>query len=314
MKNLISIDDIDSDTLLELLRAGERIKQGSWDSAGALRGKVVGLYFSKPSTRTRTSFFCAVRRLGGDCISYGPGDLQLGNGESIADTGMTFGLYLNALVMRTNEGFTDMYRLAECSGGMPVINALSKEEHPTQAIADLLTVKEEFGTLAGKHILYVGAGNNTLGSLLLAAAKVAALRMTVITPERFALDKGIVERAIKSAAASGATLEVHHNIGKLPRAVDVVYTTRWESMGEEPQDPGWRANFAGFKVTNELLRRVASDTAIVMHDLPANRGSEVDSCVLDGTSSRIRRQAFNKMISAMVTLQWCIPGQNSLAL
>lgn len=311
MTSLISIDDIDSHVLIELLATAERIKKGALDSPAPLHGKSVGLYFARPSTRTRTSFFRAVRMLGGDCIFYGSGDLQLGNGESIEDTGMTFGLYLDALVARTNEGFRDMYLLAERSGGMPVINALSKEEHPTQAIADLLTVKEEFGELAGRHILYVGAANNTLHSLVLAASKVRALRMTVITPEAFAPPDRIVQAAMHNAERSGATIVVHQDIRAVPAGVDVIYTTRWESMGEEPAIPGWRACFEGFRVTRELCRRVGTDTAVVLHDLPAHRGSEVESEVLDGAQSRIRQQAYNKMISAMVALMWCMRGERT---
>ena len=307
--SVISVQDINDRELMELVDEGCRIEDGSIDFSRALESKVVGLYFRSPSTRTRTSFFIAVQRMGGSSILYGPGDLQLENGESVEDTGMVFGLYLDALVARTNGPESELRHLAQCSNGMIVVNALSKNEHPTQAIADLITVQQEFGSLEGRHILYVGAANNTSGSLMLAASKTPGLRMTMATPEVFAQDPQIVAMARENAQRTGARIELVHDLEQLPVTVDVVYTTRWQSMGKEPDHPQWRSFMEEYQVTEELLQRVAGDDCIFMHDLPASRGDEVTTAVMDAPYSRIRRQAHNKTISAMVVLKRFIGGQ-----
>lgn len=309
MNHLISIQDLDTGSLQELIAAGQRLAAGELDFSNELRGKLVGLYFSKPSTRTRTSFFAAVHRMGGAAITYSAGDLQTTTGESLADTGMALGLYLDAFVMRTNGSTDEMAGIADSAGGMPVINALSKVEHPTQAIADLITLQQEFGRLAGKHLLYMGGWNNTAASLVLAISKLPQMTVTVITPPRIAPDAAMVAAIRRNAEDTGSVVNLSHNPHELPRNVDAVYATRWQSMGEDPEDPKWREGFQGFKITRSLMRAVSHSRTIFMHDLPAHRDFEVEAEVLDGPSSRIRRQAFNKMISAMCVLQRCVARQ-----
>jgi ornithine carbamoyltransferase len=303
MNKLLSIQDLDADELSDLVATGERLAAGKLDFSNALRGRIVGLYFSKPSTRTRTSFFAAVSRMGGQALTQSAADLQTSTGESLEDTGMVLGLYLDALVMRTNESTTDMYTIAEHAGGMPVINALSKCEHPTQAIADLVTIHQEFGALAGKHVLYLGAWNNTAASLTLAVTKMAGMKMTVATPEKFAPSPELISAAGDNARISGAELRVLSGTASLPHSVDVIYTTRWASMGEIPRLPEWQREFLGFQVDSEALQRLSHPRTIFMHDLPAQRGLETTDRVIDGPASRIRRQAFNKQISAMCVLE-----------
>ena len=304
MNHLISIQDLDSELLQELIATGQRLAQGDLDFSPALKGKLVGLYFSKPSTRTRTSFFAAVELMGGSSIVYSPADLQTTTGESLEDTGMMMGLYLDALVIRTNGSFDEMNTLAASGGGMAVINALSKAEHPTQAIADLITIRQEFGELRGRHVLYIGAWNNTAASLVLAISKLPGMKLTVATPEKFAPDKAQIETAKRNASESGSSIAVTHDLATLPpHTADVIYTVRWQSMGDEPTVPDWRASFRGFKVTRDLFHSLGREGAIFMHDLPAHRGLEVDAQVIDSASSRIRSQAHNKMISAMCVLE-----------
>lgn len=311
MKHLISIDDLDGGLLHELVVTGQRLAAGDIDFSSALTGKSVGLYFSKPSTRTRTSFFAAVERMGGSSILYSAADWQTTTGETPEDTGMVLGLYLDALVLRTNGDSDEMERLAAGSDGMPVINALSKAEHPTQAIADLITIRQQFGELDGKHVLYIGAWNNTAASLVLALSKLPRASVTVATPEAFGPPPAQLDAARRNASESGAFVSVVNDPAETPRPADVVYTTRWQSMGEEPSAANWRESFRGFKVTHALMASVSRPGAIFLHDLPAHRDSEVEPGVIDGPASRIRQQAFNKMISAMCVLERCLRGRRS---
>jgi ornithine carbamoyltransferase len=303
---LISIQDIGSEKLSELITTGRRLLTGDLDFSRALVGRAVGLYFSKPSTRTRTSFFTAVARMGGQSLLYSARDLQTTTGEALEDTGMVLGLYLDAFVMRTNDSMREMRIITESSGGMPVINALSKTEHPTQAIADLITVEQEFGSLNGRHILYLGAWNNTASSLVLASTKLAGVTITVATPPLYAPPPSELEAALSNARASGAALHVLRDASDLPRTVDVIYTTRWASMGEAPARADWQQAFAGFAVSERTLERCGHARTIFMHDLPAHRDLEVTSSLLDGPTSRVRHQAFNKQIAAMSVLEDCL--------
>lgn len=309
MNRLISIQDLTGAELHDLVVTGQRVSAGELDFSSALEGRLVGLYFSKPSTRTRTSFFSAVHRMGGSTIVYSAEDLQLTTGETLEDTGMVLGLYLDALVMRTNGLDDEMEAVA--SGGIPVVNALSKAEHPTQAIADLITIRQEFGELGGRHVLYVGGWNNTTASLVYALSKMPRTTVTVATPAEFGPAAGQLDTARRNASENGSTVNVTHDPSALPRGVDVVYTSRWQTMGEVPSDAGWLDSFRGFRVTTAMMDSVADADTIFMHDLPAHRGSEVDAEVLDSPRSRIRRQAFNKMISAMCVLEMCLRGRRA---
>jgi ornithine carbamoyltransferase len=302
-RSLISIQDLRPEELRDMVDEGCALSATGTEYAGMLRGKVVGLYFRQPSTRTRTSFFLAVHRMGGVSIQYGPGDLQLENGESIGDTAMIFDQVLEALVARTNGPESELRALAGGSRNLAVINALSEGEHPTQAIADLITIQQEFGSLAGRHILYIGAANNTSGSLLLAASRIPGLRITMAEPSAFRSPAHLVALARANALQSGAVVSFVDSPNLLPTPVDVVYTARWQSMGKEPTVPHWRSLLAQWRVDGRLMDRVSSKDTIFMHDLPASRGDEVTDAIMDGSRSRIRQQANNKTISAMVALK-----------
>jgi ornithine carbamoyltransferase len=309
MKRLISIQDLTGDALHELVVAGCDAASGALDWSDALRGKCVGLYFSKASTRTRTSFFAAIERMGGASMVYSSADLQTTTGESLEDTGMCLGLYLDALVMRTNGCAEEMVTISESGGGLVVVNALSKTEHPTQAIADLITIRQEFGTVEGRRVLYLGTWNNTVASLVLALTKVRGTETIVMTPKRLGPDEGLASSARRNAEASGASVRFVDDPQALPRSVDVVYTVRWQSMGEEPAAGDWRSRLNGFEVNAALWARVAHHRTIFMHDLPAHRGLEVEAGIIDGPASRVRRQAYNKMIAAMCVLERCLRRQ-----
>jgi ornithine carbamoyltransferase len=303
MNRLISIQDLDGKSLQSLVEAGEKLAAGQLDFSSALKGKLIGLYFSKPSTRTRTSFFAGIQRMGGSSILYSESDLQTSTGESLEDTAMVFGLYLDGLVIRTNGSTEEMTTLADNCGKTVVVNALSKTEHPTQAIADLITIQQEFENVCGRRVAYVGAWNNTAASLVLALTRFRDTHITVLTPEEFGANDAMVSAAHSNARLNHAVVEFIHDPRGLPKEVDVVYTVRWRSMGEEPRDSSWLTHFHGFQVDSVMWRRISHPGTIFMHDLPAHRGVEVEREIIDGPASRIRRQAYNKQISAMCVLE-----------
>jgi ornithine carbamoyltransferase len=308
-RSLLSILDLDREGLARLVDRGLKLTaefpahQARTVRArrdDRLAGKLVGLVFTKPSTRTRTSFFWAVTRMGGSCIVYDASGIQLGNGESLEDTAMAMSRHLDAAVVRTDGPPEELETLRRAADGMPIINALCAREHPTQAIADLVTIKHEFHTFGGLHALYVGLACNTMNSLVLASAMVG-LRMTVLTPAT-----GSDDAWLRDAVARVDTERVIRFARRwedVEAPADVVYTTRWESMGHAPRLEGWRELRAGFVLDEARVARLLSPRGIVMHDLPATRGGEVTDAVLDGPRSRIRAQAFNKGISAVVALE-----------
>jgi len=275
-------------------------------SVPPLAGKTVGIYFKRTSTRTRTAFTVAAIKLGAAPIAYGPNDLQISTGETISDTARVLSGYLDALVVRTNESINEMRAFAS-QNDMAIVNAMSDTEHPTQAVADLVTIKEAFGRLRGVDILYLGEGNNTAAALALAVSMTEGMRLTIVTPEGYGLPSTVLETANGFSRQSGSVVEQHHDASSLPRGFDVVYTTRWQTMGESKPDANWKEKFMPHRVTQELMQRFSKHAGtIFMHDLPAVRGDDVVDEVLDGPQSVAFRQAKHKLTSAMAVLAWCI--------
>ena len=304
MGHLLSLTDVGPDCLPMLLDdALYMAKNGVNDQP--LKGKIAGIYFRGTSTRTRTAFTIGAMKLGAATISYGPNDLQLVTGESLEDTARVLSNYLDFLVIRTNACINEMRALAS-SNTMSVINAMSENEHPTQAIADLVTIKEALGRLSGIHILYIGEGNNSAAALALAVAMTEDMKLTVVTPEGYGLPAEFFRELTHYTHRTGADICQHHDVRALPKGVDVVYTTRWETMGVPKKDPNWRARFEPYRVTGAMMARVSRPSGtIFLHDLPAIRGAEVTNEVLDGPQSLAFRQAFHKLTSAMSVLKWC---------
>ncbi len=306
VKHLLSLLDLGTEELAHLVDRSVEFASGRCRGQKPLAGKIVGIYFRKPSTRTRSSFTVGALRLGAQTVAYGPSDLQLVTGETIEDTARVLSGYLDALVIRTNDTIAEMKALAS-QHDMAIINAMSENEHPTQAIADLSTLKERFGHLEDLHLLYLGEGNNTAVALAFAVAMTPGMRATFVTPEGYGLSESVLEQAIQLASQNGATIEHHHNMQRLPRNVDAVYTTRWQTMGVPHPDPNWREKFWPYSVTPTVMAKVAKSAATVfLHDLPAVRGEDVCGEVLDGPQSLAWRQARHKMFSAMAVLEWCI--------
>jgi ornithine carbamoyltransferase len=305
-RHLISVSDLTDDDLRHLVTRGVEFAEQERPAGTALAGRVVGVYFKRTSTRTRTAFSSGALRLGGELLTYQPGDLQLNTGETLEDTGEVLSRMIDVLVARTAEPSADLRALA-AQGRMPVVNAMSTEEHPTQALTDLTTLQRHFGRVDGLRVLYLGEGNNTASALALALSRYPGTELHLRTPAGYGLLPEYLARATEQAAAHGSLVTERHDLAELPRDVDVIYTTRWQTTGTSKPDADWRERFDPFQVRAELWER--SPKAVFMHDLPAHRGEEVTAEVLDGPASIAFWQAGHKLTSAMAVLEWCAGGR-----
>jgi ornithine carbamoyltransferase len=299
MPSLLTIDDLDDNDLRHLVARGAEFSSGA-TAREALRDRVVGIYFRRTSTRTRTAFSAGALRLGGQIVSYGPHDLQENTGETAQDTAAVLSGMLDVLVARTAGSRAELESYA-AQRRMAVVNAMSEDEHPTQALTDLTTLHRRFGRVDGLRVLYVGEGNNTASALALALSRFDGTELHLRTPPGYGLDPRFLHTAEVSAKRGGARVVERHDMRDLP-AVDVVYTTRWQTTGTAKPDPHWRAVFAPFQVDD----RVLGDTPVFMHDLPAHRGEEVTAEVIDGDRGIAFAQAENKFHSARAVLEWCV--------
>jgi len=310
VRSLITTTDLTPQETLLLLDDAVALRERRRDLVRGLgddttlRGRTVALIFEKPSTRTRVSFEVGVRELGGTPLALSSSDLQLGRGETVADTGAVLGRYVQAIVIRTFAQ-TRLEELA-ASSGVPVVNALTDEEHPCQALADLLTVRDEFGGFAGRTLTYVGDGNNVAHSLLLAGAAVG-LGVRVAHPDGYAPDASIVARARALAEAHGSEITVTTDARSAAAGAHVLYTDVWASMGQEAESSARAAVFAPYALDDSLLA-LASDDAIVLHCLPAHRGEEIAAEVIDGPRSRVFDQAENRLHAQKAVLAAMVGG------
>ncbi|MEH1014479.1 ornithine carbamoyltransferase [Micromonospora sp. CPCC 206060] len=300
-RHLLSIRDLSDADLRHLVTRSADFAAGRVRPADQLRGLVTAVYFRRTSTRTRTAFSSGALRLGSQLISYGPGDLQLNTGETIEDTARVLSRMVDLFVARTADPVAELRALA-AQDRMGVINAMSAEEHPTQALADLSTMTQRFGRVDGLRVLYVGEGNNSAAALALALSRFTDTRLYLRTPPGYGLDPDILATAEVAAKQTGSAVVGAHHMTDLPE-VDVVYTTRWQTTGTSKPDADWRRIFAPFQVDDAVL--ATSPQAVFMHDLPAHRGEEVTAEVLDGPRSIAFDQAGHKLFSAQAALEWC---------
>ena len=305
-RHVLSILDLSPEEVQYLCRRAVRIKHAE-EAPQTLRGRTVGVYFRKTSTRTRTAFTVGAGRLGATVISFGPNDLQTNTGETLEDTARVFASYMDVLVMRTNESIEEMRTFA-AHPSMSVVNALSQDEHPTQALADLSTLLEHFGELEGLDVLYCGEGNKSAAALALGMSRIRGTRLTLATPAGYGMDPRKLAQARALAGEHGATIQETHDISAVPRGVDAVYTSRWREMGVNKPDADWRERFWPFRVSAELMERVSRPGTVFLHDLPAVRNEDVDDAVLDGPRSLAWVQAQHKLFSAMSVMEWCGAG------
>jgi ornithine carbamoyltransferase len=286
------ISDLDPETLTELLALAEAMKDEPAHHEDALRGRSIACIFEKPSTRTRVSFAAAAARLGATPIALTLHDLQLGRGESIADTARSLSGYVDAIVIRTfaQETVEELARWAS----VPVINALSNEHHPCQALADLLTIKETFGDVAGKRVAFIGDGGDNVAHSLLEAGALAGMDVTIACPREYAPDPRVLHRARSYVEDTGVELQVVHDPAIAVAGAHAVYVDVWASMGEESERAVRQRALAPYQVTEELMA-LAQPGAIFLHCLPAKRGEEVAATVIDGPQSAVWLQSANRL-------------------
>jgi len=293
MKDLLRTQDLSRDDVEMLLSTAAEFAADPLKSRDALAHKSVAIYMTKPSTRTRLASETAVAHLGGTPIFIRGDELQLGRGETIADTARIISGYCSALIVRTFAQ-ADVNELG-AHASIPVINALTDDDHPTQLLADWLTIRETFGKdISGRKFVYLGDGNNMSHAWLTMGAIMGAHVVVATPPGSWAPDAQVVAEATKIAARSGGRIEVLNDPEAAAKDASVLYTDVWMSMGdpESERTEKMRA-LAPFAVTENLMNLTVPDS-IFMHCLPAHRGEEVESAVIDGPKSVIWREAFHR--------------------
>ncbi len=301
-RSILSVGDISREDLSMILERSESLKHSlkHGESVRVLDGKVVGLLFEKPSTRTRTSFQTAILKLGGQPIYMAASELQLSRGEPIKDTARILGSYLDGLIARVYDHAT-VTHLAEFSG-VPVINGLSDLEHPTQIVSDLLTIKEVKGNLKGRSLAFIGDGNNVANSLMLGAA-LSGMNIAIACPRGYEPNHTIISKAQGIAEINDSEVVITHSPSDAATNADILYTDVWVSMGEEKEREKRLKDFEGFQINSGLVS-VAAEDATVMHCLPAHRGLEITDDTIEGTHSVVWQQAENKLYGAIGLLSY----------
>ena len=298
MDSLLSVTDIKDDVRYILDLAG-KIKAGDVEER-PLEGKTLAMIFEKSSTRTRISFDVGMYQLGGRAIFLSSNDLQMGRGEPIYDTAKVLSRFVDGIMIRAKK-HSDVEELAR-HADIPVISGLTDVEHPCQALADMLTVKEHLGGWKGKKICFVGDGNNVCNSLLL-IAPLLGMDMSVACPKGYEPAEDILKMANEYADENNTQITVTDDIGIALENVDVVYTDVWVSMGDEAEAEQRKIDFAPFQVNSDLMS-LANDGAIFMHCLPAIRGQEVTGDVIDGPQSVVFDEAENRMHAQKAVLYY----------
>jgi len=305
-RDFLSVDDVTSSELDYLLELAARTKVDPARYSTRLAGKAVAMVFEKPSTRTRVSFEVAVSSTGGHPVALSGGDLQLGRGETIEDTGRTLSRYVDAIVLRTFG--QERLEFLAAAADIPVVNALSDFEHPCQCLADLLTVREHRGDLAGVTIAYLGDGNNVAHSLLLGGA-LAGMHVRVATPLGFEPIPQVVGRAEEIAGETGGSIAVTNDPVDASKGADVLYTDVWASMGQEAETDERGLVFPPYRIDQAAVDRAADDV-LVMHCLPAHRGAEIMDEVIDGPHSVVWDQAENRLHTQRALLLWLLEADS----
>ncbi|GAK32514.1 ornithine carbamoyltransferase, catabolic [Iodidimonas nitroreducens] len=304
LRHFLDLDRMGSQTLRQILDHARQMKarrggmpRGAVDRDAPLSGDILLMIFQKSSTRTRISFEVAMRQLGGAASDLDGSRLQLGRGESIADTAHVLSAYGDAIVLRTDQhsNLTEMAQHAT----IPVINALTDHSHPCQLMADMLTIEEAKGPIRGQSVAWLGDGNNVASSLIHAAQRFG-FRLRLACPPGHQPNPAVIEAAL----AEGADVGLCDDPIEAVAGASALYTDTWSSMGQE-RAPEELAPFEPYRVTSELLAKAAPD-AIFMHCLPAHRGEEVTDAVIDGPQSVVWAQAENRLHAQKAILAWCL--------
>jgi len=299
-KDYLRVSDLNKEEFTYLIKRAIDFKINRGFQKNFLSGKSIGMIFEKPSTRTRVSFEVAIYQLGGYPVYLSPTELQLSRGETIKDTAQVLSRYLDAVVIRTFSHNT-IEEFAKWST-VPVINALTDEHHPCQALADIMTIIEKKGKLQGIKLTFVGDGNNVANSLIEASALVE-IKINIATPEECEPLMEIIEKA-----KAFTEVKIFHDPQEAVKDADVIYTDVWLSMGEE-ENIKKKEKFKNFQLNTELLKKAKSD-AIVMHCLPAHRGEEITDEVLDSPQSVVLDQAENRLYTEKAILEFLLTLKN----
>ena len=300
-QDFLTLQEFTKDEIWHLLKFTKKFKEKTIEGkeANKLKGKSVALLFQKASTRTRVSFEVAIKQLGGHSIYLGWAESQLGRGESTADTARVLSRYIDCVVARVNN-HGDLEEIAKYAS-IPVINALSDLHHPCQAVADLYTVWEKFGTLEGLKVAYVGDGNNVCNSLLIGCSKLG-IDVSVACPLGYEPFNSVQKMVKKNVQDSGSKVEILREPSEAVKNADVVYTDTFVSMGDEAErEIRLKTFLPKYKITSDLFKNASKD-ALFMHCLPAHRNEEVTDEVMDGTHSVIWDQVENRLHTAKALL------------
>lgn len=300
-KDLLTLMDVTQEEILYLLESALELKKKhkNGEIVSSLKGKTLGMIFEKSSTRTRVSFEAGMIQLGGNALFLNSKDLQIGRGETIADTAKVLSEFIDVIMIRTFE-HEKVVELAK-HASIPVINGLTDDFHPCQALADLLTIYEHKKSFKGLKAAYIGDGNNVAHSLMIACAKVG-MDFTLACPEGYEPKEFVVKYAQETAKATGATITVCHDPVAAAKDADALYTDVWTSMGQEEESKERLAVFAPYQINEELVQ-YAKDDYLFLHCLPAHRGEEVTAEVIDGSRSFVFQQAGNRMHVQKALLQ-----------
>ncbi len=292
-RDFLALADYTPAEIMAFIELGVELKrkQKAGETYDPLRGKTLAMIFEKSSTRTRVSFEVGMTQLGGTALFLSKNDIQLGRGETIADTARTLSRYVDGIMIRTfaHRNVVELARYAT----VPVINGLTDMSHPCQALADYMTIYEQKGRLQGLKMAYIGDGNNMVHSLMVGAAKLG-LHMAVSSPEGYEPNEMVVNVTRESATTGGGTYSFHYDPREAIRDADIIYTDVWASMGMESEQLAREQAFRDYQVNQELTS-LAKPDHIFMHCLPAHRGEEVSAEVIDGPHSVVFDQAENRL-------------------
>jgi ornithine carbamoyltransferase len=299
-RDFLRVNDWAPDELLFVLEVADRLKarQREHIDHRHLEGRTLGMIFQKPSTRTRVSFEVGMFHLGGTALYLAASDLQLGRGETVKDTARVLSRYLDGIMIRTFAQ-SDVDELA-AHADVPVINGLTDEFHPCQALADVMTIRERLGEFDGVRVVYLGDGNNVCHSLMVACAKLG-MDFVAAIPEGYEPAETVVGWAREAAEASGGSVELGHDPRAAVRGADVLYTDVWTSMGQEEERDRRVRDLQAYRIDDGLVS-LASERAIVLHCLPAHYGEEITEEVLYGPRSAVWDQAENRLHSQKALL------------
>lgn len=299
MMHLLKLQDLTSKQINEILNTADQLKfeKKNGITHHLLKGKTLGMIFTKSSTRTRVSFEVGMYDLGGNALFLSSRDLQIGRGEPVQDTARVLSRYLDGIMIRTYEQ-SEVEALAQY-GSIPVINGLTDYCHPCQVLADLMTIREHKGGLAGNKLCYIGDGNNMTNSLIVGGIK-TGMEVSVACPNGYRPDEKLMQWA-----AENGRFTCTDNVMEAAEGADVLYTDVWASMGQEGEAEERKKIFKGYQINADVMR-VANDKAMVMHCLPAHRGEEIAEDVLEAHADEIFDEAENRLHVQKAVLVTCM--------